>query len=192
MKEADLYREVREFLTSIGAEIIFKFRDVSRCVRCKTPQPAMAEKGTPDYLFFLQGAPAFIEVKYVKGNQFNFNQVGEEQWEFMLSRAKHIPCFVWLGYEGNSVNSRTFPRRTFLVPIERLKEYRMILEQRGLKSLPLYAEDYNRKAAKKGGWDANTLLADYELTWRDGKWTALTHPFFAENPVKRSVQMRMV
>lgn len=176
MAEKELYREVRSFLETAGVQIVFKFRDVSRCIRCGSPQPAMAEEGTPDYLCIKNGSPFFIEVKYTKAH-FAFSQIKDHQWTYMLDKAKDVPSWIWLQYGDGRVNSTETPRHVYLVPITVLRDYRVLMDAKGIKSLPLYSIDLKRKVAWDNDFSATTMLTDYRLTWRDGGWIAENHLF---------------
>lgn len=163
-------RELGQLIRSLGGDWK-KFEDRRNCPHCH--QLIYRVENVPfDGIGTLRSISMPVEVKSGKLT-FPFADIKKHQRAGLADWMEKHGNSAWLCLQMGTqrVGSKSTPRRMWLIPWTDWIEIEHLVEMAGgLKSLPYSVETSNRKTVKEHHLGAVTLLALYELWWREGKW----------------------
>jgi len=148
------------------------------CHRCGARN--LPEGNVPDLV--CHNAPVAIEVKmfsppkddeYLRSS-FAFSDItpGQRQWLFLFSKDNGLEsAYLGIGMRHGRAGTKKEPRRAWLPPWSKwLVVERLLVDNTGNHTLPLFARPHISHIAQKQLLVAEHLLGDWELVWNKGGW----------------------
>jgi hypothetical protein len=186
--QAECYRTLKAF----GGFAHKLVQDTVVCTNCYHPVHPK-NKGWPDYhgeILLNTGLYMPVKVECKAGEErFNFNQITDEQIEF-LKEYKGI-SFLWLQLGMKMVATSDFlARRVWMIPVQTyFEKVEYIREKHNVQYIPLSHEvalQFNMRFKEQAD-TALQLFAQYEMEWIGGKGNQFwrpnpLHPIWDYNP----------